>query len=131
MLGRPDCSVEPALIEMDWGKWEGRTREELIAEAGLEAVERNPLGRDFRPPNGESPRQVWYRLSSWIGIIASAGMPAVAITHRGVIRAIYAEATGWDMIGPPADELSANAAHLFLARSDGSVGLIRANLMLT
>jgi 2,3-bisphosphoglycerate-dependent phosphoglycerate mutase len=131
MLGHPDCSVEPALIEMDWGKWEGRTREELIAEAGLEAVERNPLGRDFRPPNGESPRQVWYRLSSWIGIIASAGTPAVAITHRGVIRAIYAEATGWDMIGPPADELSANAAHLFLARSDGSVGLIRANLMLT
>jgi probable phosphoglycerate mutase len=55
----------------------------------------------------------------------------VAVTHRGVIRAVYAEATGWDMVGRPADELMANAAHLFLARIDGSVALIRANLMLS
>src|SRR5262245_28688830 len=130
LLGFPDCTAASALIETDWGDWEGRTRQELIAEFGAESVDRNPVGRDFRPPNGESPRQVWIRLNSWIGGIAQAGKPVAAVTHRGVIRAAYAQATGWDMVAPPADRLSANAAHLFLARDDGSVGLIRANLLL-
>ena len=130
LLGFPECMVESALVETDWGDWEGWTREELIGKLGLETVDRNPLGRDFRPPNGESPRQVWNRLSSWVGVIARAGKPAVAVTHRGVIRAAYAEATGWDMVSPPFEELSASAVHLFLARTDGTVGLIRANLML-
>ena len=131
LLSHPDPNIEPALIEMDWGDWEGRTREELIAELGSELVDRNPLGREFRSPRGERPRQVWARLSPWIAAIAKQGKPTVAVTHRGVIRAVYAEATGWDMVGRPADELTANAAHLFLARIDGSVALIRANLMLS
>ena len=131
LLGRPDCAVEPVLVEMDWGGWEGRTREELIADTGIAAVDRNPLGRDFRPPGGESPREVWGRLRPWIAAVARAGRPVAAITHRGVIRALYAEATGWDMIGPPADDFTVGAAQLFLARTDGSLGLIRANLMLT
>ncbi len=130
LLGQGGCALEPALVEMDWGGWEGRTREELIAEAGIAAVDRNPLGRDFRPPGGESPREVWARLRPWVSTVASAGVPVAVVTHRGVIRALYAEATGWDMIGPPADDLAEGAAQLFLARRDGSVGLIRANLML-
>ena len=131
LLGHPDCGEEPALIEMAWGDWEGRTRAELVAEFGSQHIDGNPLGRDFSPPNGESPRQVWDRLTSWVSNMARLGRPVVAVTHRGVIRAVYAEATGWDMIGPPADELSTGAAHLFLARRDGSVGLIRANLLLS
>jgi 2,3-bisphosphoglycerate-dependent phosphoglycerate mutase len=131
LLSHPDPIIEPALIEMDWGDWEGRTREELIAELSSELVDRNPLGREFRSPRGESPREVWARLSPWIAAIAKLGKPTVAVTHRGVMRAVYAEATGWDMVGRPADELTANAAHLFLARIDGSVALIRANLMLS
>lgn len=130
LLGQGGCAIEPALVEMDWGGWEGRTREELIAEAGIAAVDRNPLGRDFRPPGGESPREVWARLRPWVSTAASAGVPVAVVTHRGVIRALYAEAIGWDMIGPPADDLAEGAAQLFLARRDGSVGLIRANLML-
>ncbi len=131
LLGRAGCPVEPALIEMDWGDWEGLIRQELIAKAGVAAIDRNPLGRDFRPPGGESPREVWARLQPWIARIARIGVPAVAVTHRGVIRAIYAEATGWDMIDPPAEAFVENAVQLFLARADGSVGLIRLNLMLT
>src|SRR5262245_59930765 len=62
LLGHPDSNIQPALIEMNWGDWEGRTREELIAEFGSELLDRNPLGRDFHPANGESPRQVRARL---------------------------------------------------------------------
>ena len=130
LLGHDGCVVEPALVEMAWGGWEGRAREELIVEVGFVAIERNPQGRDFRPPGGESPREVWARLKPWVATMAMTRGSIVAVTHRGVVRALYAEATGWDMIGPPADDFAAGAAQLFLARNDGSVGLIRANLML-
>ena len=129
LLGRGDCPVEERLIEMDWGDWEGRRRAELLAEAGA-AIDRNPLGRDFRPPGGESPREVAARLKPWVSQSAREGRAVAAVTHRGVIRALYAEATGWDMIGPPADAFASGAAQLFLAREDGTLALIRANLML-
>jgi probable phosphoglycerate mutase len=129
LLGRGGCPVDERLIEMDWGAWEGRRRDDLLAEAGAR-LDRNPLGRDFRPPGGESPREVAARLKPWISEIARAGRPVAAVTHRGVIRALYAEATGWDMIGPPADAFTPGAAQLFLAREDGTAALIRANLML-
>jgi probable phosphoglycerate mutase len=124
------CAVEERLTEMDWGAWEGRTRAELLAEAGSDLLDRNPLGRDFRAPGGESPREVMARLKPWIAECARAGPVAAGVTHRGVIRALYAEATGWDMIGQPPEEFVEGAAQLFLARTDGSVGLIRTNLML-
>jgi probable phosphoglycerate mutase len=130
LLRGADCAVEERLSEMDWGAWEGRTRAELLAEAGSAALDRNPLGRDFRAPGGESPREVMTRLKPWIAERAQAGAAAVAVTHRGVLRALYAEATGWDMIGPPPEDLADGSAQLFLARTDGSVGLIRTNLML-
>jgi probable phosphoglycerate mutase len=130
-LGREGCRIEERLIEMDWGAWEGRTRRELLAEAGGAALDRNPLGRDFRPPGGESPREVAARLKPWIAELAQAGAAAVGVTHRGVIRALYAEATGWDMIAPAPQAFADGAAQLFLARTDGSVGLVRVNLMLS
>ena len=124
------CGVARELIEMDWGAWEGSTRAELVAEFGRAALDRSPLGLDFRPPGGESPREVLARLRPWIARRARSGVASVAVTHRGVLRALYAGATGWDMIGPPAARLADAAAQLFLARTDGSVGLIRTNLML-
>ena len=129
LLGRQDCIVEERLIEMDWGRWEGRLRAELLVEAGA-AIDRHPLGRDFRPPDGETPREVAVRLRPFVAEIARAGRAVAAVTHRGVIRALYAEATGWNMIGPPAERVLDGAAQLFLARADGSLGLIRTNLML-
>ena len=129
LLGRSGCPVDERLIEMDWGEWEGRRRDELLAEAGAR-LDSDPLGRDFRPPGGESPREVAARLKPWVCEIARAGRPAAAVTHRGVIRALYAEATGWEMIGPPADGFTPGSAQLFLAREDGTVALVRGNLML-
>jgi broad specificity phosphatase PhoE len=130
LLSGGACLPEERLVEMDWGAWEGRTRAQLLAEAGLHAIDRNPLGRDFRAPGGESPREVLVRLAPWIAERARSGSVTAAVTHRGVIRAVYAEATGWDMIGPPPEDFVDGAAQLFLARADGSVGLIRADLML-
>ncbi len=103
----------PALIEMDWGDWEGRRLAELRAELGPEMAENEARGLDFLPPGGESPRMVQRRLAPWLGEVARHGRPTVAVVHRGVIRALYAAAAGWDMLEPPPRALSSPAAHLF------------------
>ena len=58
-------------------------------------------GLDFRPPGGESPRDVRVRVVRWLDIGREATQPLVAVTHKGVLRALLALATGWDMIGKP------------------------------
>jgi probable phosphoglycerate mutase len=83
------------LIEMDWGRYEGRTLVELRAEPGFADTEGQ--GLDFRPLGGESPRDVQDRLRPWLARLAADPAPAIAVAHRGVIRALYALATGWDM----------------------------------
>jgi probable phosphoglycerate mutase len=45
--------------------------------------------------------------------IARAGRPVVAVSHRGVIRAVYALATGWDMTSKPPERLRDDCTHVF------------------
>ena len=103
----------PALIEMDWGDWEGRRLAELRAELGPAMAANEARGLDFLPPGGESPRMVQRRLGPWLEEVARRGRPTVAVAHRGVIRALYAAAAGWDMLERPPRALSSPAAHLF------------------
>lgn len=98
LAGRP-VRTEARLIEMDWGDWEGRTRVELAETLGDVFRKNEALGLDFTPPGGESPRMVQRRLAPLLAEVAAAGRPTVAVTHRGVIRALVAMATGWDFIG--------------------------------
>ena len=60
------CAVEPRICEMNWGQWEGRTREELIRDYGEEFHSRAAKGLDLRPHGGESPREVRDRFAAWI-----------------------------------------------------------------
>ena len=57
-------------------------------------------------------------------------MPCVAVTHKGVIRALYAWASGWDMTGRPPDKLRDARAHGFSLDSDGRPHIARLNLEL-
>ena len=110
LLGAPQAPREPRLIEMDWGAWQGRRLEDLRRELGAPMRENEERGLDFRPEGGESPREVLVRVSQWI---SSLEKPTLAITHRGVIRAVLAQATGWDMRGKPPAKLDWTAVHLF------------------
>jgi broad specificity phosphatase PhoE len=94
------ATVEPRLVEMDWGAWEGWTLAERRAAdpAGVAAIEAR--GLDLCPPGGERPRDVVARLAALFADLAGAG-PRVLVTHKGVIRAAMAFATGWDYRGPP------------------------------
>ena len=110
-----DPVPEPALIEMSWGDWEGQRLADIRA-AGGEAVAANEAAcLDLRPPGGESPRDVQARLLPWL---AGLRGPTVAVSHKGVLRALYALATGWTMTGKPPQKLLPFAAQAF--RVDGS-----------
>ena len=90
--------------------------------------ENEARGLDFRPPNGETPRAVTERVKPWLEQVAREGMPTLAVTHRGVIRAILAAASGWDMRGAPPAKLEWDAVHLFLLEERGQPRVARLNL---
>ena len=113
LLGRTDYRVEDALIEMDWGDWEGRVFKQLRRELGDSVRDNEARGIDFRPPGGESPREVQARLSAWLASVAARQRDAGAVAHQGTVRCIYALASGWDMRGESPIDFDWNAIHLF------------------
>lgn len=124
------AAIEPRLIEMDWGDWEGRRLADLRAELGAAMADNEDRGLDFQPPQGESPRMVLARIRPWLAQCAQTGSATLAVTHRGVIRVIFALATGWDMLGRPPAKLDWRAMHSFTLDDDGTPSVLQLNIAL-
>jgi broad specificity phosphatase PhoE len=129
-VGLSRAIVEPRLVEMDWGEWEGLRLADLRAELGTSMADNEARGFDFQPPGGESPRMVLSRVRPWLLQQATSGSASVAITHRGVIRVIFALATGWDMLGRPPAKLDWTALHVFTLAANGLPSVLQLNLAL-
>ncbi|MFQ5957917.1 MAG: histidine phosphatase family protein [Alphaproteobacteria bacterium] len=127
LMGAASIAREPRLIEMDWGRWEGRRLADLRAELGAAMAANEARGLDFRPDGGESPRDVQERIAPWLAAVAGRGRPVAAVTHKGVIRAVLALASGWDMTGKPPARLAWDCAHLFTLARDGAPAVERLN----
>lgn len=128
LLGCRNPEREPRIAEMSWGAWEGRRLQALRAELG-EAMRGNEArGWDFRPEGGESPREVLARVRPWLAEVAARGEPTLAITHRGVIRAVLADALGWDLRGTPPVKLEWRAVHVFRLTDRGAPKVEKLNL---
>lgn len=127
LLGAPpDLTLEPRLMEMSWGRWEGCLREDLPAE--LQG--REMPGFDDRLQDGESPRDLLARIRRWLAEIAAAGRDTLAVAHAGVIRVVYADAVGWTLDGEPPERLQSRRLHLFALDADGRPSVDRLNLRL-
>jgi broad specificity phosphatase PhoE len=129
-LGLSQVDVEARLAEMRWGDWEGRRLADLRAELGTAMADNEARGFDFQPPAGESPRMVLARVRPWLAQCAQEGLATLAITHRGVIRVIFALATGWDMRGKPPAKLDWTALHGFALEPDGMPRVLQLNIAL-
>ena len=110
---------EARLIETDWGAWEGKTLAALRAELGEAMADNEARGLDFRPAGGESPREVQQRLRPLLANLAAAGGTTLAVSHKGVIRAVYALASGWDMRAKPPMKLRNDCLHAFALEPGG------------
>jgi probable phosphoglycerate mutase len=128
--GDTEIPTELALIEMAWGDWEGATLAALRARHGDDLTDLEHRGLDFLPPRGESPRMVQARLRPWLAALGARGHPTVAVTHKGVIRALLGLATGWNFLGKPPAKLDWAAAHSFTIDRDGRPHVDRLNLPL-
>ncbi len=98
-----------ALIEMNWGAWEGKRGVDLIADASSGYRHIEDWGWDFRPPNGESPSDVRARLAPWL---SGLQRDTLAVCHIGIMRVILAQAWGWDFNGPAPFKIKRNRLYI-------------------
>jgi len=110
--------VEPALIEMAWGAWEGRRGVDLLSEPDSGFMHVEDWGWDYQPPGGESPRRVWDRLRPWIEGLSGT---LVAVTHVGVMRVILARAASWNFDGPPPFSVKRDRLYRIEVGTDGTL----------
>ena len=129
-FGAAKLEIEPRLVEMDWGEWEGTSLSALREELGEAMRENEARGLDFETPAGDSPRRVQARLQSWLREIAGADRPVVAVSHKGVGRALLALAIGWDMKEKAPVRLRWEHAHRFELSRAGEPRLVEPNVEL-
>lgn len=125
-----EIGIDQRLVEMDFGAWEGKNLAELRADPSGDAEAREALGLDFKAPEGESPREVQARILPLLARLAELERPTVLVTHKAVIRALYAAASGWTMIGKPPVKLRPSCAQVFRLGKTGNPAVERLNVSL-
>ncbi len=97
--------TSPALTEMNWGDWEGQRGVDLIEipDSGYRHIE--DWGWEYRPPNGESPAELWARIAPWLSELEG---DILAVCHIGIMRVILAKAWGWNFSGPAPFKIKRN-----------------------
>ncbi len=125
----PDCTIEiePRLVEMDFGAWEGQSLADLRADPRNDTARLEAMGLDFRAPGGESPRDLQNRLQPWLGELAAARRDTVAIAHKSILRALYALASGWRMMEKPPVKFKDGHAQIFALDDANGFRLVEAN----
>lgn len=130
LLSSKSPVIDPSLIEMNFGDWEGEILPDLRKNLGHVMQKNEDRGLDFTPPNGESPRQVQQRLKPLLQKISTEKKPTIAITHHGVMRALMAWATDWSMLGKAPYKLNQAEAHLFEIDLNGFPHVVEMNIKL-
>jgi probable phosphoglycerate mutase len=124
-LGANELVLEPRLMEAHTGEWTGFRLEDIKVLEGA--------GWDWRPPGGESPRDLLARVRAWLDEVGTSDGPEtwIAVTHRGVIRALLAAAVGWDLQVAAPFRLLPERVHRVRRRGDGHLQLLTLNEPLT
>ncbi len=122
-----DPGIQEALREMSWGQWEGQNWGALQARLGAKVLKAHGADSlDFRPPDGESPRDIQNRLRPWLKNLKN---PTVCICHKGIIQVLHAIASGWNFDGKPPLKVHHGVAYLYLV-DEGIPYVDRMNIFL-
>jgi broad specificity phosphatase PhoE len=86
--------TEPALNEIDYGEWSGRTWDDLGQDPAWGAW--NADRAQGRPPGGETLGELQARVAGWLGAVRDrhAGERLAAVAHAEPIRAALAWVLG-------------------------------------
>lgn len=109
LVGKRPPDIRPALMEMNWGDWEGKHGADLLDDPNEDYRHIEDWGWDYTPPGGESPAVLRARLAPWLN---SLERDTVAICHIGVMRTILAMATGWNFDGTAPFQVKRNRLYV-------------------
>lgn len=92
LAGHRPIRTSPALMELNFGAWEGR-RWDDIDRAEIDRWALRPL--EFRAPDGESARDLFRRVETWARSFRP-NQGDLIIAHAGSLRALAAHLLGTD-----------------------------------
>jgi probable phosphoglycerate mutase len=113
--------ADAALREQNWGQWTACTISDLLERHAALVKRLQQAGWDFRPPGGESRREVLARGLRALRVAARRwpGERILVVTHEGVIKCLVYHLTGRRFIPGEPDLL--RAGHLHRLACDGTV----------
>lgn len=114
--------IEPRIQEMNFGRWIGKTSQELWEsdQAGMQQLWSEPLS--FTAPQGESMLAFIHRVQAvWRDITTLyTGQRSLLVTHGGVIRVLLAQSLGITYAQTLRFELGYGQAARFHVYADGT-----------
>ena len=111
---------DSGLQEQDWGQWTGTTIRQLRTQHPETVAVQEAAGWDFRPPGGESRRQVLQRSRAAL-IRAAQRWPAsniLVVTHTGVLKCLFYDLTGRKFL--PSEPALLRPYHLHRINTDAA-----------
>ncbi len=116
--GGAPVQLEPDFREVDFGRWEGLTQEEIQARDPVAFEDWQSGAEDFAFPSGESRKEFQERVQRGLDrLLASGAGSALVVAHKGTTRAIVRALTGSDL---PAEEPALGGAVVLTRDGDGS-----------
>jgi broad specificity phosphatase PhoE len=112
-----DSEIEPMLRDCDYGRWAGRSLDELEAQEP-EALAEWLNDPSAAPHGGESIISLMTRVAEWLDALSGSHGKILAVTHAAVIRAAVTHAIG----APPRAFWRIDIAPLSLTRLSGDYG---------
>jgi len=88
-------SVDNNFAEINLGAWDGRKREDIMAQFPQDYAARGRDLKNFRPPGGESFQDLQERAwPAFLTALKKYDKPLAIVTHAGVIRVIISKLQG-------------------------------------
>jgi broad specificity phosphatase PhoE len=110
--------LEPGFCEVDFGRWEGLTREEIAARDPELFEQWQAQPAEFGFPDGEKREDFRNRVHAGLGrLLATRESSAIVVAHKGIVREIVEKLTG---TRPESEEVGLGAVLQVTRRSDGS-----------
>ncbi len=108
------------LREQAWGEWEGKSFGELKTEQPEELAAQIRRGWDFRPPGGESRKEVLQRALPVIEdtIRGHSGKRVLIVSHEGIVKSLIYHLAGRAFLPEEKKLLQKRQLHLLLGTGD-------------
>ncbi len=120
------------LREQDWGQWEGKTFAELKNKQTEELNTQIRAGWEFRPPGGESRKEVLQRAMPVIqsSVKKNPGKRLLIVSHEGIVKSILYHLAGRAFLPEEKKLLQKRQLHL-LTTEDSKLSLGPLNIFPT